>query len=54
MSRIASVCWLALALFLLPQAASAQGTPLRVSAATAADESYQLGTGDKIRVIVFG
>lgn len=54
MSRIASVCWVMLALFLLPQATSAQEFPLRGSSAVASDNGYQLGSGDKIRVRVFG
>jgi protein involved in polysaccharide export with SLBB domain len=53
MSRFAFVCWAVLALFLtLPAGSDAQVSSAK-SAATAED-SYQLGTGDKIRVIVFG
>ena len=54
MSRIASVCWVMVALFLLPQATFAQEFPLRGSSGVAAEDGYQLGSGDKIRVIVFG
>jgi polysaccharide export outer membrane protein len=53
MSRIASLCWAVLALLLLPQAAGAQDLSLRGSSAMATEDSYQLGSGDKIRVIVF-
>jgi polysaccharide export outer membrane protein len=43
-----------LALLLLPQATLAQDLPLRGSSVVAADDGYQLGSGDKVRVIVFG
>jgi protein involved in polysaccharide export with SLBB domain len=54
MSRFAFVCWAVLALLLtLPAASDAQSTSGGKPAMTAED-SYQLGSGDKIRVIVFG
>jgi polysaccharide export outer membrane protein len=54
MSRFTFVCWAALALLLtLPAASDAQNASAGKPAVTAED-SYQLGSGDKIRVIVFG
>jgi protein involved in polysaccharide export with SLBB domain len=40
---------------LIPAAAGAHdGAPVRTSPAASVEDSYQLGTGDKVRVIVFG
>src|SRR5436853_1417697 len=53
MSRIASACWVVLTLLLPPQAGFAQDLALRGSSGVTAEDGYQLGSGDKIRVIVF-
>lgn len=53
MSRVLSVVWALLALVSLTAVAQAEQPPLRPSSANVED-SYQLGTGDKVRVIVFG
>jgi protein involved in polysaccharide export with SLBB domain len=53
MSRVLSVVWALLALVSLTAVAQAEEPPLRPSSANVED-SYQLGTGDKVRVIVFG
>jgi protein involved in polysaccharide export with SLBB domain len=56
MSRVSSAVWAIAALaFILPGSAPA-GTDatLRLAPPAAAGESYQLGTGDKVRVTVFG
>jgi polysaccharide export outer membrane protein len=56
MSRFALLCWAVLALLvMLPRASVAQEAGWRPSsAAPSTEDSYQLGTGDKIRVTVFG
>jgi len=56
MFRFSSVL-AALMSLMLPLAAAARADgalPLRPSSANSVEESYQLGTGDKLRVIVFG
>src|ERR1041385_2090741 len=55
MSRFPSILWAVAALMLCPLFAQAADAPLlRPSSTAAIEDSYQLGTGDKVRVIVFG
>jgi protein involved in polysaccharide export with SLBB domain len=56
MPRFSSVLWALVALvFVLPGVARSGTDPsARLSPRAEAGESYQLGTGDKVRVIVFG
>jgi protein involved in polysaccharide export with SLBB domain len=48
------VALLGLMLIVPPVARADDALPLRPSSANSVEESYQLGTGDKLRVIVFG
>jgi polysaccharide export outer membrane protein len=53
-SVLGALVGLALALVLPVAGHAADALPLRPSSANSVEESYQLGTGDKVRVAVFG